>query len=117
MYSLIPIGVALSPDSPPASRTLLPLSLLLAAFHVNNVILFYLSAALPPSETTEMTSLRMVPAIIEGTESLVFFTLLLLLPAWFVSISWTMALAVGVNIAQRSVLAYSAFEKHKDKAS
>jgi len=116
VYSFIPIGVTLSPKSPPSSQTLLPLSLLLSSFHVNNVILFYLSSALPPSKTNEMTSLRMIPAIIEGTESLVLLTLMILSPGWFCWIAWTMAMAVGVNIVQRTILAYSAFEEEGRKA-
>ncbi|CAD6565076.1 MAG: hypothetical protein TREMPRED_000802 [Tremellales sp. Tagirdzhanova-0007] len=117
VYSLIPIGVALCPLSPPSEKTQLPLSLLLASFHVNNVILFYLSSALPPSKVDEMTSLRMVPAIIEGSESLVFLTVMILLPRRFCLIASTMAVAVGVNVVQRSVLAYSAFEKERGNKS
>jgi len=111
VYSLIPIGIAFSPSSPPSSSTILPLSLLLSSFHVNNVILFYLSSALPPSSSTELTSLRMVPAIIEGTESLIFLTLMIAFPGWFVVMSWVMACLVGLNIIQRSLLARSALQE------
>ena len=64
-----------------------------------------------------MTSLRMVPAIIEGSESLVFLTIMILMPRHFCLIASTMAVAVVVNVVQRSVLAYSAFETVREGKS
>jgi len=122
VYTAIPIGIALSP--PVRSETsLIALAFLLASFHINNVVLFYLSSALPPISTppqpksppnvvskTQLTSLRMMPALIEGTESFAFFTIMTLLPSYFVEIAVVMAVAVGANVAQRTWTAREAFQ-------
>lgn len=100
---------------------------LLATFHINNVILFYLAAALPEapassskspdgvrqntktSTNKHITSLIMLPALIEGTESFVFFTIMLLFPQRFQLIGWIMTIAVFINIIQRMLLAKEQF--------
>ncbi len=85
-------------------------ALLLGSFHVNNVVLFYLAALpapkAPPAgagkvDRKHLTSLRMMPALVEGTESIVFFTAMIACPRWFVGIASMMTAAVVVNVVQR----------------
>lgn len=52
----------------------------------------------------------MMPALIEGTESFAFFTIMTLLPSYFVEIAVVMAVAVGANVAQRTWTAREAFQ-------
>ena len=86
---------------------MLPLAALLASLHVNNSMLFYLAAALPSDAASvpELTSIRMVPALVEGSESFGFFCAMIWWPEYFPTIAWAMTSAVIVNIAQRSWLA------------
>ncbi|ORX35093.1 hypothetical protein BD324DRAFT_652809 [Kockovaella imperatae] len=116
IYTLLPIGIAYSPSAPLPNETMLPLALLLGSFHINNVILFYLASAVPPTTTVkEMTSLQMIPALIEGSESFCFFTIMILCPSWFKEIAYGMSVLVGINILQRSLLARDVMGKMVDR--
>ena len=108
VYSLIPIACALAPGRSSATRWL-AVAVLEASFHVNNFVLFYAAAVVEKrkaggggKEAEELTSVAMRPALIEGTESAVFFTLMLMVPVCTAGLSWCMAGLVCVGIVQRS---------------
>ena len=45
----------------------------------------------------------MQPALVEGSESGVIFTLMIIFPRWIGELSWMMAGLVAVGIGQRTV--------------
>lgn len=102
-YAAVPIGVALGIDRTSGWITV---SLLLGAFFVNTVSWAFQAAVLEKrgagADTTgEMTTVTMPPALVEGTETIVLFSLFVGLPAlapWFFSL---MAALVSVNVLQR----------------
>jgi len=109
-YAVIPIGVALGVDQ---RSTWIALGALLAAFFVNAISWTYLAAVLEKrgegaSTTGEMTTVTMRPALIEGTETIVAFSLFVAFPTlatwWFAA----MAALVAVNVVQRLVWARGA---------
>ncbi len=77
------------------------LALLEATFHVNNFVLFYVAAVAAEKKDGELTSVTMKPALIEGFESGVLFTMMLIWPTWINTWCWAMALGVVVGTAQR----------------
>jgi phosphatidylglycerophosphate synthase len=109
VYSAIPIACAL--PSQESGRSLwLPIAALEASFHVNNFVLFYVAAIIEKRTVTgqqkksnELTSLAMKPALIEGTESAVFFTAMLAFPQYLAQLSWCMFILVTIGIAQRTM--------------
>lgn len=112
VYSLIPLAVAHGTDS--GSGTWKAVAVLESTFHVNNFILFYVAAVAEkqrgtsPKVSKELTSVMMRPALIEGMESAVLFTLMLASPTRICALSWTMAALVSVGILQRSFWAIGA---------
>ena len=106
LYSLIPIVVAHGNES--ISATWKVVAVLESTFHVNNFILFYVAAVAEKRRATsakaskELTSVIMQPALIEGMESAVIFTLMLAFPSRICALSWTMASLVSVGILQRA---------------
>ena len=106
LYSLIPIAVAHGTES--ISATWRGVAVLESTFHVNNFILFYVAAVAEKRRATsakaskELTSVIMQPALIEGMESAVIFTLMLAFPSRICALSWTMASLVTVGILQRA---------------
>lgn len=104
VYSVLPIGIAFS-----QSYSGYGLAFLLASFHLNNTVLFYVAAVmekLAPRKLRESTSLSMLPALIEGTESAVLFICMLLLPQWIAPFCWLMAICVFLGTLQRLSWAY-----------
>ena len=104
VYSLVPIGIAASQGD--GTRNWIAVSFLEASFHVNNFVLFYIAAVVEGSDkgskrAKELTSVAMKPALIEGFESGLFFTAMLLLPEYIQVLSWTMASLVAIGIVQR----------------
>lgn len=107
VYAAIPLGIAVGVDE---RATWIAAGFLLASFYVNSVSWTYLSAVLEKRgqgaiTTGESTAITMPPALIEGTETIVFFTLFLLVPG---SAPWTfsvMAVLVGAGVGQRVVWA------------
>ncbi|KAJ9096852.1 hypothetical protein QFC21_005125 [Naganishia friedmannii] len=94
---------------------------LLASFHVSNVILFYLAAVLPPPSAAEIgekemtSSLRLLPALVEGTKSLAILTVMIALPNWFLAVTCTMTALVVVNVLQRTWVAREAFAEEESR--
>ena len=109
VYSLLPIAVAAGVGGN-STQCWKAVSFLEAAFHINNFILFYVAAiaekkhADAPSQprTKELTSVTMRPALIEGMESALLFTAMLIFPSFITRWCWLMAALVGVGIAQRT---------------
>lgn len=105
-YALIPIAVAGRNASLQATRDaeMLLVALLEAAFWINNFVLFYIAAHLEKKDAkgkTELTSMAMRPALVEGFESGVFFTLMLAMPERLGLIAAVMATGVAIGTGQR----------------
>lgn len=101
IYSLLPISVAFGQERLGAEPDWRAVSVLEASFHINNFVLFYMAAVASKKGTNELTSVTMRPALVEGFESGVLFTAMLIWPSWIASISWAMAAAVFLGTAQR----------------
>ena len=104
IYSLIPIAIATITEN---HTTWSAVAILEAAFHINNFVLFYIAAIVEKRESKgdrkvkELTSLAMKPALIEGLESGILFTLMLGFPQLLGLWSWIMAALVAVGTVQR----------------
>jgi phosphatidylglycerophosphate synthase len=103
----IVVALALAAATPEA---LLAALVLLASFYVNGASWMYLAALLEKRtagarSSGELTSVTMPAGLIEGAETIVFFTLFLLLPNALVALFWLMAALVFVTAAQRIVWA------------
>ena len=107
IYSLLPISVAIGQDATP--RCWEAVAVLEATFHVNNFILFYVAAVAEKwdgkggAKAKELTSVMMRPALVEGAESGVLFTLMVAFPSHIETLSWLMAGLVTIGIVQRTL--------------
>lgn len=72
-----------------------------ATFHINNFVLFYISAVVAAKPHDELTSVAMRPALIEGLESGLIFTAMFIWPQYLTLLCWGMSVAVIIGIAQR----------------
>lgn len=102
-YTAVPIGVALGIDE---RTTWIAVAVLLGMFFINTISWSYLSAVLEKrgagaSATGELTTITMPPALVEGTETIVLFSLFLAFPQWAAWLFTAMAAMVAVNVAQR----------------
>jgi hypothetical protein len=75
-------------------------------YFVNAAALFYLSAILEKHNagsrvTAELTALTMPPALIEGTETVIFYSLFLLFPARVSALFAVFGAGVCISIVQR----------------
>lgn len=109
IYSLLPISLATGqPDAWDA------VAMLEASIHVNNFVLFYVAAIAEKRATAdgkkskELTSLTMRPALVEGMESGILFTTMLVFPEYLRILSCFMALLVCLGICQRVTWTISA---------
>ena len=106
VYATIPLGVWWGSGSSPG-----PLALLLAAFYVNGASWMFLSAliekrrhrssAAPAAPPDPATSVEMPGGLVEGTETVLFFTLFLALPAATNLLFAVMAAATFIGTLQR----------------
>ncbi len=106
-YAAIPLGVAAGAGD---VRHWAIAAALLATFYVNAVSLLLLSSILEKrsagrAHSGETTTVTLPPALIEGTETIVLFTLALAIPAWADTVFVVMALGVIVSVLQRAVAA------------
>lgn len=102
-YALVPIGVALWLDTRAGWITL---AVMLSVFYVNTISWAYLSALLEKrgagaASGGELTSVTMPPALVEGAETVVVYTLFLAVPGWAPAIFVAMAAATAVGVVQR----------------
>ena len=112
IYSLIPLSIALGQEYQEQQDFNLnggqrvgrwmAVAVLEASFHINNFILFYTAALISKLKSKELTSVTMQPALVEGMESGIFFTAMLVFPEYVSVLSWIMAAGVSVGIVQRS---------------
>jgi phosphatidylglycerophosphate synthase len=107
VYAAIPLGLALAAGTPAA---LIALALLLASFYLNGASWMYLAALLEKRNTGaaargELTTVTMPAGLIEGAETVVFYTLFLLLPGLLVPLFGLMTALVLLTTIQRAVWA------------
>ncbi len=107
VYATIPIAFVIA--SPGASLALAAL-VLLGAFFVNAASWMYLAAILEQrnegaSARAELTTITMPEGLVGGTETVVFYTLFLLLPRHLVLLFGIMSVLVLASVAQRLVWA------------
>lgn len=130
VYSAIPISCGLS-NAASSQEVMgrrglwLAIAVVEATFHVNNFVLFYVGAVVEKrsgivalaearkdgkdkigqqeakAKVKQLTSVAMRPALIEGVESALLFTVMLALPSWTKHVCWLMAALVTVGICQR----------------
>lgn len=105
-YALIPLGMALAFPSP---AVFIAVAVLLAVFYVNIASWLYLSALMEKrkrvNEYVTTTSVFMPSGLIEGTETIVFYTLFIAFPGMFVALAYVMAAMTAITVAQRLVWA------------
>ena len=111
VYAAVPLGLVLGAGGRPEQW--LALVVLLSSFYVNTASWMYLAALLEKRSAGagargESTSITMPDALVGGTETVVFFSLFILLPDHLVPLFWLMAGLVGVSILQRLRWARSA---------
>ena len=103
-YALIPLGIAAGVDD---RVTWIATAVVLGSFYLNAVSLGHVAAVLEKRGTAapphaRITSTVLPRGLVEGTETIVFFTLALAFPA----IAWTvwmvMAIAVVVTVIERT---------------
>jgi phosphatidylglycerophosphate synthase len=100
VYSLLPIAIARG-QSDLIRVDWTAVALLEASFHVNNFVLFYVAAVAADKRDGELTSVTMKPALIEGFESGILFTIMVIWPAWINTWCWIMAMGVMMGTVQR----------------
>ena len=98
VYSGFVVGVAIAH---PGAR--LACVALLAAYLINNVALLSFSSVIERRELPlgDERSLRLLPGLAEGTETIVVYVLFCLLPSDSTVIAWAFAGVVAVTAAQR----------------
>jgi phosphatidylglycerophosphate synthase len=103
-YAAVPIGVAAGDGT---TAAWVATSVLLAAFYVNTVSWTYLAALEVKREagSTGSTSAPMPAGLVEGTETIVFFTVALAVPSIAIGVWWVMAAATALTAAERTIRA------------
>lgn len=106
-YAAVPVGLAAG-AADVTSWTIV--ALLLATFYINSVSLLMLSAVLEKRaagarQRGETTTVAMPSALIEGTETIILFTVALAVPQWANAVFVVMAIGVVIGIVQRTVVA------------
>ena len=116
VYSLLPIAVSLGAEASGTKFVNWPLiAFLEATFHVNNFILFYSAAIASQRDDRELTTVTMRPALIEGFESGLLFTAMLIWPKWINLLALSMSVGVVVGILQRTVEVSAVLAKDRTK--
>ncbi len=103
VYALVPLGIAFAQAQP---SVMAACALLQASYFVNTISWCYLAALLEKRQAGaasrgESTSITMPSALIEGTETVLFFSLFLLCPAWSGPLFSLKAGLVLVGVKQR----------------
>lgn len=101
VYAAIPVGLVIA-NPELASRGLL----LLASFFVNAASWMYLAAILERRQSgaaarAELTTITMPPGVVAGTETVLFYTAMLVWPLANMVLFPVMAVLVMVNVIQR----------------
>ncbi len=102
IYAAVPAGLAYAGA---AGFGYLSLTLLLSSFYLNAASWMYLAALLEKrrAQARYSTSIVMPGGLIEGTETGLFYTAMLLFPSAFSTLSLTMAALVFATVVQRLV--------------
>lgn len=111
VYAAIPIGLTWAHASP---STWLALAVMLGFFYINAGSWLYLSAVLEKrrqgaSDSGERTSVTMPTGLVEGTETILFFSLFFIFPTYIGLLFWTLSALVAVTIFQRILWAQRVF--------
>jgi phosphatidylglycerophosphate synthase len=109
VYALIPISAAAA-TAPGSEALWLSLSFLLASFYVNAGSWMYLSAILEKRgrgacDMGEQTTVTFPTGLVEGAETMLLFTLIIILPGQLIGLFWLIAVLVGITTVQRIVWA------------
>jgi phosphatidylglycerophosphate synthase len=105
VYAMLPVGVWWGAAT---GEKGLPLALLLATFYVNGASWMYLSALLEKrraSVASGPTSITMPTGLVEGTETIIFFTLFFVMPHRWEVLFLLMAGLTALGIVQRLIWA------------
>ena len=103
VYTAIPLGLALAAGT---SEAFLALALLLASFYINGASWMYLAALIEKRHAGavaqgELTTVTMPGGLIEGAETVFFYSLFLLFPGALVPLFGLMAALVLITAGQR----------------
>ena len=106
-YAAVPIGISVSQDDP---NTWIAGAVLLATFYVNTMSWTFLAAIAEKRgsgsiEQDERTTIHMPAGLIEGSETIVLFMVMLAFPGRAAELFLAMAVLVAVTIGQRVVWA------------
>ncbi len=101
VYAAIPLGLIVADPTLSLAGVVL-----FASFFVNAASWMYLAAILERRQvgakaSGELTTITMPPGIVAGTETVVFYTAMLVWPESRATLFWVMAALVGVNVLQR----------------
>ncbi len=105
VYAAIPVGLALGRPSEPV---VLSLIFLLCTFYINAASWMYLAAILEKrklSHGDKLTTVVMPTGLVGGTETIVFYSLFILLPQYLVWLFLLMGGLILITIGQRMVWA------------
>jgi phosphatidylglycerophosphate synthase len=107
VYALIPLALAFGINS---ADVYMSLAFLLGTFYVNGASWMYLAALLEKRRhgaamQGELTTVTMPGGLIEGTETIIFYTLFLLLPVYLPALFTIMGVLVIFTAGQRLVWA------------
>jgi len=112
IYAILPIGLVLGDDEKRTNFVIWTIvSLMEGTFFVNAASLFMLSSilekrSLGSKQKGELTTVTMPPALIEGSETMIFFTLFIIFPGYLTFLYGIFTIGVIANIVQRLVWAY-----------
>ena len=103
IYALLPLALVLSQLEP---KSWLALSALISSFYINAGSWMYLASLLEKRglgarQKQEKTGITMPGGLIEGGETLLFFTAFLILPQHLAFLFWSMTLLICITIVQR----------------
>jgi phosphatidylglycerophosphate synthase len=107
VYAGFPVALVVAT---PSTGSYLSLGLLLACFYLNTASWMYLAAILEKRKhgarnRNELTTITMPVGLIGGTETIIFYSLFLLWPAYLVPLYLLMAGLVLVTVGQRLIWA------------
>jgi phosphatidylglycerophosphate synthase len=107
-YTAIPLGIAISQHD---ARVWVACAVLLGSFYLNTMSWTLLSAIAEKRSRGatahgERTTVHMPSGLVEGTETIVLFSLMLALPTQALVLFWAMATLVAITVVQRVVWAW-----------
>ncbi len=108
VYAALPIGVAVGAGT---AEAFLAAAVLLAALYVNGTTWMFLAAILEKRAAGgkakgEVTTVTMPAGVVEGTEAVLLYSLLLALPAWATPLLWSFAALVALTALLRFARAF-----------